>query len=69
MADITLDEFELYKITGYKAKSRQLRELKELGIPAKIRTDGTVRVLRSHVVNCPVQPVNIQRPLLKSSRR
>lgn len=71
MADLTLSNAELYNITGYKSKTRQLRELKDLGIPAKQRTDGTIRVLRMHLEgSCPVQPVNVQRPRpkLRSSR-
>ena len=44
-----LTEAELERITRYKRPSKQLEILKSLGIPARLRCDNTVLVLRMHV--------------------
>ena len=44
-----LTEAGLERITRYKRPSKQLEILKSLGIPARLRCDNTVLVLRMHV--------------------
>jgi hypothetical protein len=58
----TLTPEEIYEITHYKRPAEQLRELAELGIPARRRHDNTVCVLRVHYQQ---QKPADQRPKLK----
>lgn len=45
-----LTELELYELTRYRRPAAQMRVLKELGVPAQLLRDGTVRVLRMHLM-------------------
>jgi hypothetical protein len=45
---LTLDADELYEITGYRIPSKQLEVMRSLGIPARMRPDNSVLVLRMH---------------------
>ena len=44
---IALTQEELRDITGFKLASKQLSALAQMGIPFKVRPDGTPCVLRS----------------------
>ena len=46
-----LTEAELERITRYKRPSKQMEILKSLGIPARLRCDNTVLVLRMHLLS------------------
>ena len=46
MARICLTRDELIELTGRKRKSEQVRALAEMGIPYRMRPDGTPAVLR-----------------------
>jgi len=66
--DITLTKDELYKVTGYKVQAHQLRILKELGIPARRRTDNSIAVLRVHCM-FPVSSTPSRQPQLRSLKK
>jgi hypothetical protein len=53
-----LTEGELANMTGYKRPSRQMEVLKSLGIPARLRPDHSVLVMRMHCI-APAQAVNL----------
>lgn len=48
---ITLTDAELFEITGYKLASYQKRHFDALGIPARIRPDGSLSVGRAHWIH------------------
>lgn len=66
--ELALPEHEVQELTGYARPKRQLDVLKSLGIPARLRPDNTVLVLRMHLRN-PVTVAANDGPKLKSSRR
>lgn len=43
------NEADLYELTHLRRPSAQVRALRSMGIEHKVRPDGTVLVLRSHV--------------------
>lgn len=48
---ITLTEAELLEITGYKLPSKQRLYFVRLGVPAEPRADGSLCVIRAHLLN------------------
>lgn len=48
---ITLTDLELFEITGYKRAKEQKRHFDGLGVPAVIRPDGSLSVVRAHLLN------------------
>lgn len=44
-----LDAAGLYKLTGKRRRDAQLRELVFMGVTHKVRSDGSIAVLASHV--------------------
>lgn len=48
---LCLTPAELESLTGKQRRSAQLRVLQALGIPARVRPDGSLLVLRSHVTD------------------
>lgn len=48
---ISLTEDELFELTGYKRARFQRRYFDALGIPASPRADGTLCVVRAHLLN------------------
>lgn len=48
---ITLSDAELLEITGYQRAKWQKRHFDGLGIPAVIRPDGSLSVIRAHLLN------------------
>jgi predicted naringenin-chalcone synthase len=52
-----LTEAELVRITGYRRPSKQIEILKSLGIPACMRRDNSVLVMRMHCI-APAQAAN-----------
>lgn len=46
---IVLTDIELEQLTGRKRRDAQLRALRFMGIDHKIRPDGSLAVLRTHV--------------------
>jgi hypothetical protein len=50
-APITLTESELVEITGYKMARFQKRHFDGLGVPNVIRPDGSLSVVRAHLLN------------------
>jgi hypothetical protein len=46
-----LTEDELESMTGYRRPSKQMEMLKSLGIPARLRPDNSVLVMRMHCVD------------------
>lgn len=56
---ITLLEHELEEITGYKLARYQKRHFDALGVPAVIKPDGSLSVVRAHLLNYrPPRPQN-----------
>lgn len=49
MAAIFLDEDEIQAVTHKKRPSAQHRVLNEMGVTHKVRPDGSIIVLRSHI--------------------
>jgi len=49
MASLTLSREELQDLTHKQKSSAQVRALRAMGIEHKVRADGTVVVLRSHI--------------------
>ncbi|SPA44654.1 DUF4224 domain-containing protein [Cupriavidus taiwanensis] len=49
MTTLTLSEEELRELTRKQKYSAQIRALRAMGIEHKVRPDGTVAVLRSHI--------------------
>jgi hypothetical protein len=62
-----LSETELFELTRYRRAKEQLRELAELGVPARRMRDNTVRVLRMHLAPgaTPAGQPPTKRPKLK----
>ncbi len=58
---------ELQRITGYRRPQKQLEVLRSLGVPARLRPDNTVLVLRMHMTH-PAELATERRPQLKSAR-
>lgn len=48
---ITLTDAELFEITGYKQARGQKRYFDSLGVPAVPRPDGSLCVVRAHLLN------------------
>lgn len=44
-----LDTEQIYELTGKRRHAAQARELEHMGIPFKVRRDGSLLVLRIHV--------------------
>lgn len=72
-----LSQAEIRALTGYARPKFQLEVLKGLGVPARLRPDNTVLVLRMHLQAPPSPAAHhkpepqlkiIKRPQLKSSR-
>jgi hypothetical protein len=40
MSDIFLDENHLFRLTGFKTKSRQIKQLRKMGIPFFVNGSG-----------------------------
>lgn len=66
--ELALPEQELRELTGYARPKRQLEVLKSLGIPARLRPDNTLLVLRMHLRNPATIAAN-DAPKLKSKKR
>ncbi|WP_434033549.1 DUF4224 domain-containing protein [Cupriavidus sp. a3] len=49
MTTLTLSGDEVRELTNRQKPSAQIRALRAMGIEHKVRPDGTVAVLRSHV--------------------
>ena len=45
-----LDSSEIVELTGRRRKDCQVKALRHMGVEHRIRPDGTVAVLREHVV-------------------
>ncbi len=58
-----LTDDELYRITRYRRPLKQIEVLKKLGVPAFLRPDNTVLVLRMHMMQPTIQQP--ERPRLK----
>lgn len=60
---VYLTEAELEGMTGYKRPSKQMEVLKSFGIPARLRPDNSVLVMRMHCFT-PAQTANhpVKRP-------
>ncbi len=50
MSRLFLTRDELVELTGKKRKSAQIRALAEMGIPYRVRPDGTPAVLRCDIL-------------------
>lgn len=48
---ITLTDAELHELTGYKQARFQKRYFDGLGVPAVVRPDGSLCVVRAHLLN------------------
>lgn len=48
---ITLDADELVEVTGYKRAKEQKRHFDGLGVPSVVRPDGSLSVIRAHLLN------------------
>lgn len=64
-----LSEAELVRITGYVRSHKQMEMLRGLGIPARLRRDNTVLVLRMHMTHPAALQAGNDAPKLKSSRK
>lgn len=73
MDSLTLSKEELHDLTRYRRPALQIKVLALLGIPALLRRDNTVCVLRADVVwrerPEPVRKSAEEEPMLKSTRR
>lgn len=68
--DLTLSPAELKSVTGYAKPIFQLRVLRELGIPARRRSDNTVLVLRMHMLHPSAVAAFVSAaPRLKSAKK
>lgn len=52
---IVLQEDEVFAITGYKRAVDQKRHFDALGVPAIIRPDNTLSVVRAHLLSPPAR--------------
>ena len=69
---LTLSEEELFEITGYRRGHEQLQWLKQYGVLAKRRPDGTMSVAREHYMRHGTKtaaPAVESRPRLQSEKR
>lgn len=48
---ITLTAAELEEITGYKQAPKQKQHFDALGVPSVIKPDGSLSVVRAHLLN------------------
>jgi hypothetical protein len=55
---ITLTDAELREITGYKRAKEQRRYFDALAVPVSVRPDGSLCVVRAHLLN--LQPAQAQ---------
>lgn len=44
-----LDEEEMHELTGRERRDAQVKQLRHMGIEHRVRADGTVAVLKSHI--------------------
>lgn len=58
---ITLTEAELFEITRYKRWRNQKRYFDALGVPAVPRPDGTLCVVRAHLLHLPAKNEEIKK--------
>lgn len=67
---LTLTPAELTEVTGYRRAAEQLAYFRRLGVPAHRRPDGTVSVVRQHLLDLQrrAETSSAPRPQLKSSR-
>ncbi len=63
--EMTREEIE--RITGYVQPAKQLEVMRSLGVPARLRPDNTVLVLRMHLTH-PATLTTERRPQLRSAR-
>lgn len=61
---LVLSPAEIYELTHYRRPKEQMRALTEMGIPARLRHDNTICVLRMHVTQ-PAEKPEPPRPRLK----
>lgn len=67
MSDLSLTDAEIIELTHYRRAHEQLRQLREMGIPATRRHDNTVLVLRMHLMH-PAAAAPLAAPQRKSAR-
>ena len=68
--DLTLSAAELKGVTGYARSAHQIRVFKDLGIPARLRPDNSVLVLRMHLLHpAAAAALAPAAPRLKSSKK
>ncbi len=65
---LTLTPEELIEVTGYKLHCKQLAYFRALGVPAHRRPDGTVSVVRQHLLDLQryANATSTDRPRLRS---
>jgi hypothetical protein len=68
MEELELSEDEIVRITRFRRPKKQLEFLTDMGIPAKLRRDNTVCVLRMHM-RYPTQQAANDAPKRKSEKR
>lgn len=51
--DVVLTPAEIFRISGYKRVAKQKEHFEALGVPAIIRPDNTLSVIRDHLRNPP----------------
>lgn len=66
---ITLTEAELFEITGYKRAKEQKRYFDGLGVPAVPRQDGSLCVVRAHLLNWRAQAQNDEPKRVRTVRK
>lgn len=66
--ELALPEQEVRELTGYARPKKQLEVLKGLGVPARLRPDNTVLVLRMHL-RTPVMQAANDAPKLKLKKK
>ncbi len=64
---LEMTQEELARITGYRRSQKQIEVLRSLGVPARLRPDNTVLVLRMHMTY-PAAMAAGRRPQLRSAR-
>ena len=65
---LCLSQAEVLEITGYKRGADQLRALKDRGIPAARRPDGSVSVLRAQLAMLAAPVAEYEPPLESESQ-
>jgi len=63
LSSLVLSPAEIYELTHYR-RPKEMRALNEMGIPARLRHDNTICVLRMHVTQ-PTEKPESPRPRLK----